>query len=418
METSGKLLSSRLLSLLKNGQWERDDVVKLFKALVKEFNGKNEDFHTWMMKNLHQVEIHKIQVSDLTFQNDSKIVDHIEAKINEITKNTDEKSLDEIVEEIHKQGNIDEEIVAHVKDIVSSVSKCLSASTDPHLQGIKQSLFKLCKAVEKTMKYKPRVTQMVSWCILVLSESSRLVQFLTGEGKSCIVAMFAAYQVMMGKTPDIISSSPVLAERDAKEWSAFYKTLNITVDVNTNKSKDKELNKCYECQVVYGTTDSFAGDFLRQRFHRKDVRPKRAFQCVIVDEVDSLMLDKGLEVVYLSTQIPLMESLNGILAEIWLIINQLKRFDTGEILGPIQLFSQVLSEIITENKNIDKVNIVQNAVDEAKQLDNASAAQTEAFLIKFVGNFLEYSFKLYQKGPDGNLQKLNEISPTGTNGRQ
>lgn len=202
------------------------------------------------------------------------------------------------MEEISGQSDIDKQTMEKVKDIVLSVSKCLSASTAPHLQGIKQNLFKLCKAVEKSMKYKPPVTQMVSWCILVLSKSSRLVQVLTGEGKSCIVAMFAAYQAMIEKKPpDIISSSPVLAERDAKEWSAFYKELNITVNVHINKSEDKELKKCYECQVVYGTTQSFAGD----------LRPKREFQCVIVDEVDSLMLDKGPEVVYLNSNMPLME---------------------------------------------------------------------------------------------------------------
>ncbi|XP_016417365.1 protein translocase subunit SecA-like [Sinocyclocheilus rhinocerous] len=417
MEASGKLLSSRLLSLLKNGQWGHDDVVKLFKALVEQCNGRNEDFHTWMMRILHQVEIHKISVSDLT-SNDSNIVDQVEEEINKIAKNTDEKTLDEIMKEICEQAVIDEEMMAQVKDIVSSVSKCLSYSTAPHLQGIKESLFKLCKAVEKTVKYKPRLTQMVSWCILVLSKSSRLVQVGTGEGKSCIVAMFAAYQAMMGNTPDIISSSPVLAKRDAEEWSAFYKRLNITVDVNTNKSEDKELKKCYECQVVYGTTDSFAGDFLRQRFHRKDVRPNREFQCVIVDEVDSLMLDKGLEVVYLNSNMPLMETLNGLLAEIWFVINQLKRLDSGEILGPIRLLSQILSEIMHEHKNTYKVSFVQNAVDEAKQLDNASSAETEAFLTMFVRNFPEYSFKLYQEGPDGNLEKLNEISPRGTTKKQ
>ncbi|RXN08644.1 translocase subunit -like protein [Labeo rohita] len=286
------------------------------------------------------------------------------------------------------------------------------------------------------MKYKPRLTQMVSWCILVLSKSSRLVQVGTGEGKSCIVAMFAAYQAMTGKTPDIISSSPVLAERDAKEWSAFYKELKITVDVNTNKSEEKKLKKCYECHVVYGTSDSFAADWLRQRFLRQDVRSKREFQCVIVDEVDSLMLDKGLEVVYLSTEIPLMESLNGILAKIWFEINQLKHFETGEILGPIQLFSQVLSEIITKNKNIDQHSIVQMAVDSGimpvrssmqmqenlenvlKQLDNSSVVQMVAFLTIFVGKFPQYFFKLYQERPDGTLRSLNEISPACTSERQ
>ncbi|XP_048039604.1 protein translocase subunit SecA [Megalobrama amblycephala] len=438
MEASGKLLSSRLISLLKNGKWEKDDVVKLFKALVEQYNSRNEDFRTWVMKLLHQVEIHKISVSDLTLH-DNKIVNHVEVKINEI-KNTDEKiekTLKDVVEEIQKQGKVNEKIMAEVTDIVSSVSKCLSASTAPHLKGIKQDMFKICKAVQKKSKNKitPRVTQMVSWCILVLSKSSRLIQVLTGEGKSCIVAMFAAYQVMMGKTPDIISSSPVLAERDAEEWSPFYKELGITVNVNTNKSEEKELKNCYEHQVVYGTTQDFAGDFLRQRFHRQDVRPKREFQCVIVDEVDSLMLDKGLEVVYLNTNIPLMESLNGILADIWLIINQLKRLDTGEILGPIQLFSQVLSEIIHENKNIDQLSIVQIAVDAGimpisssmqmqenttrvlKQLDNASVVQMVEFLTMFVRNVPEYFFKLYQGGPDGNLQKLNDIGSTGINNK-
>ncbi|CAM4586433.1 unnamed protein product [Leuciscus chuanchicus] len=427
MEASENLLSARLLSLLKNGQWGKEDLVKLFKALVEQFYG---DFHTWMMKILHQVEIHKIRASDLTFLNDDKVpqfVDNIEAKINDITKNTREKSLDEILKEIGEDADIDEEMMAQVTDIVSPESTC-----PPNLQEIRQKLLMLCNAVETTMKLKPRVTQMVSWCVLVLSKSSRLVQVGTGEGKSCIVAMFAAYQVMMGKTPDIISSSPVLAERDAEEWSAFYEELNITVDVNTNKSEN-ELKKCYECQVVYGTTVSFAGDFLRQRFQRKDVRPKREFQCVIVDEVDSLMLDKGVEVVYLSSEIPLMESFNGILSEIWLIINQLKCLNTGEILGPIQLFSQVLSEIIHDNKNIDRLRIVQTAVDTGvmpiqsskqmhenvfKCLDNASVVQMVAFLTMFVRNFPEYSFKLYQEGPDGNLQKMKEIIPTDTNNRQ
>ncbi|XP_073763944.1 protein translocase subunit SecA-like [Danio rerio] len=273
---------------------------------------------------------------------------------------------------------------------------------------------------------------MVSWCILVLSESSRLVQVGTGEGKSCIVAMFAAYQVMMGKTPDIISSSPVLAERDCKEWLPFYKELKITADVNTNKSNDKELKECYECQVVYGTSGSFAGDFLRQRFYRREVRPKREFQCVIVDEVDSLMLDKGLEVVYLNTDMPLMESFNGILSEIWLGISYLKYLDSGEILGYFQNFSQVLIEIMLENKDIDQISVVQAAVDAGitpiiptmqmqnkipqvlRQLDNASIVQMVAFLTMFVQYFPEYSFKLYKESSDGTLRKLNEINAAGT----
>ncbi|XP_056625910.1 protein translocase subunit SecA-like [Triplophysa dalaica] len=415
---SGTLLRSRLLSLLKNGQWERDDVVKLFIVLMNQCNDREEDFNTWIMKILYKVEIHKIKASDLTDPKSDQFVDHVDEKINDIIENNEGKTLDEIVKEICEQKNIDK-VMPEVKDIVSSVSKSLSYSTSTHLQGIEKMLFTLCNAVEKTMKITPRLTQMVSWCLLVLSKSSHLVQVGTGEGKSCIVAMFAAYQALEGKTPDVISSSPILAERDAKEWSDFYKELKITVDVNTNKSKDKDLKKCYECQVVYGTTESFAGDYLRQRFHRFDVRPKREFHCVIVDEVDSLMLDKGLEVVYLNTEVPLMEQLNGILAEIWHTVSQLKHLESGEILGPIQQFSQILIKSFSESDKIDHLSLVQLAVKAGilpttpsvqkqenlknmlEQLDNTSVNQMRAFLTMFAKNFPQFVFKLYLQGPYG-----------------
>ncbi|XP_057206233.1 protein translocase subunit SecA 2-like [Triplophysa rosa] len=433
---SGTLLSSRLLSLLKNGQWERDDVVKLFIALVKQFDDRKEDFDTWIMKILYKVEIYKIKASDFTYPNGDQFVDHVDAKIKDIIENNDARTLDEIICEICEQTNIDKQVMAEVKDIVSFVSERLSCSTLTHLKEIKKKLFTLCEAVQKTKKMIPRLTQMVSWCLLVLSKSSHLVQVGTGKGKSCIVAMFAAYQALEGKTPDVISSSPVLAEKDAKEWSGFYKELKITVDVNTNKSKDKDLKKCYECQVVYGTTESFAGDYLRQCFHRLDVRPEREFHCVIVDEVDSLMLDKGLEVVFLNTEVPLMEQLNGILAEIWHTVSQLKRLDTGEILGPIQQFSKILIESFPESDKIDHLSLVQLAVNAGilpttssiqkqenlknmlEQLENASVKQMEAFLSIFAENFPQYVFKLYLQGPDGNVQKQNEISLSGTNTRQ
>lgn len=131
-----------------------------------------------------------------------------------------------------------------------------------------------------------------------------------------------------------------------------------------------------------------------------------------------------------------MESLNVILAKICFFVNQLKCLETGEILGPIQLFSHVLCEITHGNKNIDQLSIVQMAVDAGimpitssrqthknmtnvlKCLDNASVVQMVAFLTMFVRYVPEYFVKLYQQEPDGTLKKLNDISPASTNNRQ
>ncbi|XP_060772910.1 protein translocase subunit SecA 1-like [Neoarius graeffei] len=346
---SENLLLSRLLDLIRYGQWSKDDVVDLFTALVKQYHARavKTDFYIWMAKILYQVEIHKLNKSDLSSNIETKqFVDDIEIRINDLVKETKEKSLDIILKEIQAEGDIDRNILDQVKDIVLSVSSPSPCPVSTPLHSIKEQLVKLCKAVEDTRKWKPRLTQMVSWCIMVLSRSSQLIQVGTGEGKSCIVAMFAAYCALTGKSVDIISSSPVLAERDAAEWRSFYEKLKITVDSNTNKFKVEDLRKCYLCQVVYGTTESFAGDWLRQKFQRENVRSQRQFQYAIVDEVDSLMLDKGLEVVYLNSEMPVMEPLNLILAKIWFVVNHSEGLDLENTLDLIR------SSLMAEDSDI------------------------------------------------------------------
>ena len=64
-------------------------------------------------------------------------------------------------------------------------------------------------------------TQLVSYCLLVAqrtNEKGRLLEILTGEGKSCVIAMVAATYALQGRTVDIVTSSPVLSQRDADEW--------------------------------------------------------------------------------------------------------------------------------------------------------------------------------------------------------
>lgn len=334
---SASLLISRLHNLVRYRQWTQNDAVDLFTDLVKEYSVRRvkTDFYRWMAKILYQVEIHKINKSDLKIE-PSQNVDRIEDRINALTTETKEKSLDQIIDEIRAEGNIDQSILCEVKNIVSYVSSSPPCPVSNNPPSLKDKLVRLCKAVYDSKGWKPRLTQMVSWCIMALSDSSQLIQVGTGEGKSCIVAMFAAYLALNGQNVDIISSSPVLAERDAKEWHSFYEKLGITANFNTNKLKVEDLRKCYACQVVYGTTEDFAGDWLRQRFQRENVRPGRKFQSVIVDEVDSLMLDKGLEIVYLNSEMPVMESLNVILALIWFVVNQNEDLDVEKTVDLIR----------------------------------------------------------------------------------
>jgi preprotein translocase subunit SecA len=49
----------------------------------------------------------------------------------------------------------------------------------------------------------------------------RLLQVATGEGKSSIISIFAAVMVLKGNKVDVVTSSPVLAQRDAEDKKGF-----------------------------------------------------------------------------------------------------------------------------------------------------------------------------------------------------
>ena len=97
------------------------------------------------------------------------------------------------------------------------------------------------------------------------------MEILTGEGKSCVIAMVAATYALLGRTVDIVTSSPVLSQRDADEWRTFYKTLELDVGCNVEDNIGED-NQCYKCPIVYGTVETFARDILKTEFLLQEVR--------------------------------------------------------------------------------------------------------------------------------------------------
>lgn len=188
----------------------------------------------------------------------------------------------------------------------------------------------LSHVVYESKQYKPRLTQLISLCILLLSHKKgkkRVLEVLTGEGKSCIIAMFAAALGMQGKKVDIVTSSPVLAKRDAANWAKFYEMFELTATHNTDtmelltseqsKADKTKREGVYGCHIVYGTVSSFSADILREEFEMRNVRGSRGFQAVIIDEVDMLMMDEGIQFTYLSHRVALLRHIEPVLALVW-----------------------------------------------------------------------------------------------------
>lgn len=344
-----------------------------------------------------------------TFQT-ANLIQHLENSF----KNEKGKSIDSLFEEIRHTKNIDEETLGKSYSVVKAVDDMIKSgeitrhndfqrarklSQSTAKEDLQEILAVLCNAVHvcaAEKKWWPRVTQMTSWSLLALSKTGKLLEMSTGEGKSCVIAMFAVLRALRGEKVDVISSSSVLCERDAKEWGNFYSYFGITVDTNVNKTKDEDRKQCYQKDVVYGTVEAFAADHLRQIFEMKDVRPDRDYQCVIIDEVDSLLLDQGVQHTYLSSPMVSMQHLNIVLAMIWGHVSQYGILSTGcetFIQGPPASFYKAIFDSIDSDEN---------------EIDDPTDILQIAEVLEIVpGGFTE---NIFQKGKDEILEDLKTVS--------
>ena len=303
---------------------------------------------------------------------------HLKDIVNEIrhTKLVGENVLDQTEKIVTEVNNILDQKNFHIKldcDIylteskhkAKSVLKQLNSDSSLNIEMVANAIMTLMCAVQTTKHYCPRQTQVVALTILMLSSktsTSRLLEVLTGEGKSCIVAMFAAVLGIQGKHVDIITSSPILACRDAEEWADFYEIFGLKATHNSDikhvssdeNDPDEERRTCYKHDIVYGTVNDFSADILHEEFEQKQVRCGRRFDAVVIDEVDLLMLDEGVQFTYLSHNAAVLHHMEPVLATVWTVIGQYRPATTvyGSVLytGNPKLFIDTIFESIDTAK--------------------------------------------------------------------
>ncbi|CAF3937304.1 unnamed protein product [Rotaria sp. Silwood1] len=175
----------------------------------------------------------------------------------------------------------------------------------------------IVRAVKFYRSYSPRNTQLIALAIFVDptgSKKGRLDNISTGEGKSLITAMLATAQALIGEKFDIVTSSKVLAIRDASDdsregYRKFFELFGLKAGNNCDEAcdatgtGDKERKERYEQNdIIYGETGYFQRDILLTNFFNKNIR-----DCIgnslIVDEVDNMVIDNAEKTLYISHSI-------------------------------------------------------------------------------------------------------------------
>ena len=169
-----------------------------------------------------------------------------------------------------------------------------------------------------------RPTQIISILLLIKKEKKfgRITQILTGEGKTATIIAVAAVNVILGHKVDIVTSSEILAKRDAENEKnrKIYESLGITVDhcIKDSNSYERGPKKCYLADVVYGDAHNFQADILSDIYMLEGTRNNREYDVIIVDEIDSMFVDNYATSTLLSGEKPYMKRLNYILISMWI----------------------------------------------------------------------------------------------------
>jgi len=193
----------------------------------------------------------------------------------------------------------------------------------------------IIRAVEIYHGYRPRDIQLIALAIFLEPNSSakgRLGNISTGEGKSLITAMLAVSRALIGDRVDIVTSSKVLAVRDASAdpdegYQKFFTLFSLNVSNNCDDDCDNpktgqalRKERYQENQIIYGETGYFQRDILLTKFFGKDIRD-RIGDILIVDEVDNMFIDNAEKILYISHNIADMRHLRDLFIQIWVSVN-------------------------------------------------------------------------------------------------
>ena len=138
-----------------------------------------------------------------------------------------------------------------------------------------------------------------------------IVEMATGEGKTLTASLAAVISAWKGKGCHVLTSNDYLAERDAKEMTAFYKACFLSCSFVVQGMSPLERKNAYLCDITYSTSKEVTADFLRDQlalgtlqrqsqllvrmFSNENVPEvvQRGLYVAIVDEADSVLCDGG-----------------------------------------------------------------------------------------------------------------------------
>jgi preprotein translocase subunit SecA len=148
-----------------------------------------------------------------------------------------------------------------------------------------------CEAARRTLGLDPFDVQVVGGLVMA---DGHVAEMQTGEGKTLAATLPACAAALGGRPVHVLTANEYLARRDAQWMGPVYRSLGLSVGFIESAAEVPARKAAYACSVTYGSATEVGFDFLRDQLRREpeDV-VQRPFGLVIVDEVDSILIDEA-----------------------------------------------------------------------------------------------------------------------------
>ena len=161
------------------------------------------------------------------------------------------------------------------------------------LDQILNDVFAIVREVSKrVLKMRHFDVQLIGGMVL---NEGRIAEMKTGEGKTLVATLPVILNAMSGKGVHVVTVNDYLAKRDATQMGELYNFLGLSVDVILSGGYDDEVRQAaYNADITYGTNSEFGFDYLRDNMKfEAGQKVQRGHNFVIVDEVDSILIDEA-----------------------------------------------------------------------------------------------------------------------------
>ena len=121
-----------------------------------------------------------------------------------------------------------------------------------------------------------------------------IAEMKTGEGKTLVATMPSYLRALTGKGVHVVTVNDYLAEYQSDLMGRVHRFLGLTTGCILVGQTPAERREQYACDITYGTNNEFGFDYLRDNMaQRPEDLVQRGHAFVIVDEVDSILIDEA-----------------------------------------------------------------------------------------------------------------------------